>query len=424
MRKFGFIATGILSLSVCFFLSVIDSYATGFAIFAQGGSTFGQADATVAHGEDPSAIFFNPALINQFPGTQVQLGTTLIIPDREFRSALTGQKTKTESEVFFPSTFYITHAVSDKFSVGFGVFNPFGLGTTWPEDWEGRYLATKSKMTTFAFNPVASVKIAPWLTVAGGITYLTLDATFERHLNLPALGLAAADGSTKLHGTGDGFGVNAGLQADVSRDLSVGFSYRSKIHVPITGDVSFAFPAGTSPIALAIFQNTGARTSIDLPAQAYAGVYFKHFYPFTFELSTRWEGWSAFKELSVQTDNGGPDVVTPRDWHDTWAGIVSLKYQLNDKVALMGGYQYSNNPVPDRTFEPAIPDSNSHFFSVGTEVKYKALNIVLGYGYQLYEKRAKNNTITDPISNQAAFSANGDYKSRIHMVALSLAYRF
>ena len=33
-------------------------------------------------------------------------------------------------------------SVYDKISVGFGVFNPFGLGNQWPDDWEGRYIAT------------------------------------------------------------------------------------------------------------------------------------------------------------------------------------------------------------------------------------------------------------------------------------------
>ena len=182
MRTIRLAIAGNLALLPCSFFSTVDSRATGFAIFAQGGSTFEQADAAIAHGEDPSVIFYNPALINQFPGTQIQAGTTLIIPVREFKSALTGQKTKTESEVFFPSSFYITHAVSDRFSVGLGIFNPFGLGTTWPQNWEGRYIATKSQMTTFAFNPVASVRLAPWITVAGGITYLILDATFERNV--------------------------------------------------------------------------------------------------------------------------------------------------------------------------------------------------------------------------------------------------
>jgi long-chain fatty acid transport protein len=422
MKMPSFIATGILSFFSCLIFSVTDSQATGFAIFAQGGSTFDQADATVAHGEDPSVLFYNPALINQLPGTQMQAGTTLIVPVREFRSSLTGQKTKTESEVFFPSSFYITHAVTDRFSVGLGIFNPFGLGTTWPENWEGRYLATKSTMTTFAFNPVASIKLAPWITVAGGVTYLTLDATFERHVNFGPFGLP--DGTQKLHGTGDGFGFNMGLLVEPLKDTSVGLSYRSRIHVPITGDVSFGLP---NPALAALFPNTSARTSIDLPPQAYAGIHFRQLYPFTFEISTRWEGWSTFRELSVQLAQpvaGSTVSVTPRNWHDTWAGILGLKYQLNDKVALLGGYQYSNNPVPDNTFEPAIPDSNSHFFSLGTELKLKPLNIVLGYAFQLYEKRTKNNSVTDPVTNDPALAASGDYKSGIHMITASLTYRF
>lgn len=428
MRKSSVAAAGLLSLLACLFFSASDSYGAGFAVYAQGGSTFSQATATIAHGEDSSVIFYNPALINQFPGTQVQAGTTLIIPIREFKSAFTGQTTKAESQVFFPSTFYITHAVSDSFSVGFGIFNPFGLGTKWPENWEGRYIATKSEMTTFAFNPVVSIKPAPWITVAGGITYLTLDATFERHINFSPFGIP--DGTQKLKGNGDGFGCNLGLLVEPSKDIAVGLSYRSKIHVDIDGNVTFGLPAAGAPLLGPLFPNTGARTSLDLPAQAYAGIYFKQFHPFTFEIATRWEGWSSFRELSVQLDQpvvGSTSSVTPRAWRDVWAGIVSLKYQLNDTVALLGGYQYEGNAVPNQTFEPAIPDSNSHYFSIGTDIKLKSLGISLGYGYQVFQKRTKNNAIDDNLSDgvvNPAASANGTYKSSLHMVALSLTYKF
>jgi len=422
MKKIGVVAAGLLSLVFCFVFSIVDSHATGFTIFAQGGSTFDQADATIAHGEDPSVIFYNPALINQFSGTQIQAGTTLIIPVREFKSMLTGQKTKTESEVFFPSSFYITNAVSDRFSVGLGIFNPFGLGTTWPQNWEGRYIATKSQMTTFAFNPVASIRLAPWITVAGGITYLTLDATFERNINFLPFGLP--DGTQKLHGTGEGFGGNIGLLIEPAKDVALELSYRSKIHVPISGDVTFGLP---NQGLASLFPNTSARTSLYLPPQAYAGIYFKQLYPFTFDIATRREGWSTFRELNVLLDQpvaGSTASITPRNWHDTWAGIIGLKYQLNNTVALLGGYQYSGNAVPNQTFEPAIPDSNSHFFSLGADIKLKSLNIDLGYGYQVFDKRTKNNTITDPVTGNPDLSANGTYKSQLHMMALSLTCRF
>ena len=104
MRKINICVAAILSLLSCSF-STVDSHAAGFAVFAQGGPTFEQADATIAHGDDPSVIFYNPALINQIPGTQIQAGTTLIVPIRAFKSLLTGQRTKTESGGVLPIIF-------------------------------------------------------------------------------------------------------------------------------------------------------------------------------------------------------------------------------------------------------------------------------------------------------------------------------
>jgi long-chain fatty acid transport protein len=48
----------------------------------------------------------------------------------------------------------------------------------------------------------------------------------------------------------------------------------------------------------------------------------------------------------------------------------------------------------------------------------------LGYGYQVFDKRTKNNTITDPVTGNPDLSANGTYKSQLHMMALSLTCRF
>jgi len=105
---------------------------SGFGIFTQGASALGQGAAVVAHSDSPEAIFYNPALLNDLPGTQVEVGTTLIFADREFTSAATGEKSETQDNVFYPSTFYLTHQFNETFSAGVGVFNPFGMATTWP----------------------------------------------------------------------------------------------------------------------------------------------------------------------------------------------------------------------------------------------------------------------------------------------------
>jgi len=156
------------------------AYGSGFGIFTQGASALGQADAVVAHTDEPSAIFFNPALINDLPGTQMELGTILIFPSREFKSDLTGRTSEGEDTVYYPSTFYISHSLNDTVSAGLGVFNPFGLGTEWDDDWEGRYIATESEITTYTVNPVLSYRITPRVSFAAGVDFLWFDTTLKK----------------------------------------------------------------------------------------------------------------------------------------------------------------------------------------------------------------------------------------------------
>ncbi len=412
------------------FCTISNAHGSGFAIYTQGASSLGQGAATIAHTEDPSAIFLNPALINKLGGTQIELGTTLIFPSRKFKSDFSGETFKTEPDVFYPSTLFITHKFNDTISAGLGIFNPFGLATKWPDDWEGRYIATNSEMRTFNINPVVSYQIAPHVAFAAGLDVLLLDATLEKKINLPVLaatfGLPPVllDGGQKLEGDGNGIGYNLGILIEPHKDISIGASYRSEIKVDIKGDVTHK----DIPLLLeSSLPNTSANVDITLPAQAHLGVYYKGFDPLTFEVALRWEGWSSYDQLKINLDKpvlGNTTSVMPKDWEDTYTVNIGAKYQLNDSVALLAGYLYGGNPIPDNTFEPTIPDANTHLFCIGTDIKYKELRVDLAYGYQKLQSRNKNNSVTDPISGLSAFSANGEYKSNIHMVGISLTYKF
>lgn len=406
------------------FCTIPNAYGSGFAIYTQGASSLGQGAATIAHTDDPSAIFFNPALINKLEGTQVELGTTLIFPSRKFKSDYSGETFKTERQVFYPSTFFITHKFNDKISAGLGVFNPFGLGTKWPDDWEGRYIATNSEMQTFNFNPVVSYQITPNVAFAAGVDFLILDATLEKKLNLPVLYGFTRDGGQKFKGDGTGIGYNFGILIEPHRDVSLGASYRSEIKVKIDGNVTHVLPEGDP---LGLFPNTNGKTTLTLPQQVHVGVYYKGLYPLTFEVGLRWEGWHSYDELRIDLDQsvaGSNTSITEKDWKDTYSANIGVKYQLTESVALLAGYLYGGNPIPDRTFEPSIPDANTHLFTIGTDIKYKQLRFDLAYAYQKLQTRSKNNAITDPVSGLPAFSANGVYKSDIHMFGVSLTYKF
>lgn len=410
-----------------FLFSIQVAFGSGFAIYTQGASSLAQAAATIAHTEDPSAIFYNPALINQLDGTQIMGGTTLIFPDREFTSDLTGRSSSAEDDVFFPSSIFITYKVNDQWSAGLGIFNSFGLGTTWPEDGEGRFLATQSELTTYHFNPVVSYKVVPWMSLAAGVNFVLLDTELQRRINFAGLGLPLPDGRQKFEGDGTGAGFNLGLLIEPHKDFTIGVSYRSEIDIDINGDLTFDLPLAA---LRQLFPQTAASTDINLPQQLHFGVYVKRFHPFTFEIGARWEGWSSFERLALAFGRpvaGTTSLVSQRNWEDTWSGNLGLRYQLNDQVILMAGYLYQGNPIPDGTFEPAIPDANAHLFTLGTNFDVNCFRFAVAYGYQLFEDRDKRNAIDD-IPGDGVFNpqtaASGQYESDLHLVGVSMTYKF
>lgn len=424
MRFFTF---GIL-ISALALLSAADTQAGGFAIYTQGAASLAQGDAVVAHAEGPETIFFNPALLNKLPGSQIEVGTTALFISRDFTSSLSGGQTSSD-QTFFPSTMYLSQKINDRVSLGFGIFNPFGLGTDWGTDWQGRFLATKSKMTTFTFNPVVSVQVVPGFTAAVGINYLYVSTLeFNRQLNLAPLGLP--EGSQRFEGDGDGWGVNFGVVIEPHKTVTIGLAYRSMISASINGTVNNSLAPGLPPQVLTLFPSSGARTSIKFPDQFHAGIAYTGFAPLTVEAAMRWEGWSSFKQLQFNLDQpvaGTNVLVSERNWKDVTSFLIGAKYQVTPALGLMAGYIYNPTPVPDSTFEPSIPDANSNLLTLGIDYEWKNFKIAAAYSYQWLQQRQKANAIDDnPLDGtfNPATSANGSYKSNINMAAISLTYRF
>jgi long-chain fatty acid transport protein len=397
--------------------------AAGYAVFTHGASALGQGNAVTAHASDASTIFYNPALMSKLDGTQLMVGTTAIFSSREYESSVGGNSASDDS-TFFPSHLYVTHKFNDQVSAGLGIFNPFGLGTRWGGDWDGRYIATKSKLKTFDINPVVSYRVIPSLTLAAGLDVVFVDATLQKKVPsaalTPVLGYApGTDINQKFKGDGTGVGFNVAAAYDICEHLTFGASYRSQVHIDVDGDASFSSPTPLAPPVSVL--NSGGKTDITLPPQFTAGVAYKGIDRLILEAGVRWEGWSKFKELNIQLDNGSSSV-TPRNWKDNWGANIGGRYQLDDTVALLAGYVYGDSAVPDSTFDPSIPDAKTHVFCAGTDLNFKPVTVAVSYGYQYYENRNKNNAVG--ASPFPSTTANGKYQSDAHLLALSLGYKF
>jgi long-chain fatty acid transport protein len=397
--------------------------AAGFALMQQGTAAMGQGNAFVAEASDASAVFYNPAGLNQLKRIQVYQGTFINYPDREFSGG--GQDSQTNHRFYDAMTAYIAIPVHDRVALGVGFFSPFGMGTVWPPTWAGRYITTFSSMKTYSLNPVVSVKVLDNLSLAAGFDVMWSKVILKRKTPVVIPGRQFPDGEVRLTGEGSGAGYNFGMLYEPLTGVKLGVAYRSQIKVNHAG----AFTTNLAPPLIAGPTSPGEAT-IAFPPSLTMGIAYNRFKPFTFEFDTTWTGWSSYDKLKVNLDQtvnirGVPTttITTPKNWHDTFAFRFGTTYEVNDWMKLRAGYIYDLSPVPDSSFDPQVPDSNRHVFTVGQDLKIWRFTLGFAYNYILAESRTKNNII---VTNgvPAALQANGRYKTDIHSIGMSWAFNF
>jgi len=417
---------------LCFLMVPASALASGFGVFTQGASGLGQANAVVAHPTGPSSLYFNPALLNDVPGRQIEVGTTGVYADRKIKLSDGGAEDG-ENSWNFPSTFYYTHQANEKITSGIGIFFPFGLSTEWGDNYAGKYLGTSAAVFSMNINPAISFRVNDKLSLAAGIDLLYLDATLENKIPQYLFGNSGPylgeDISQKFEGDGWGHGFNLGLLYKATDRISIGATYRSHIDVDVEGDASFRNVDPGNPYAVAFLDATGS-SDIRLPAQATVGVAVKALDNLVVEVGVRWEDWDSTDDLEIVVDNpyiGAMSNSMPRDWQSTWSYNIGGQYKLNETVAINAGYLYGQNAVPSSTLEPLIPDTDAHLFTIGTDLTFGAWTVSGAFGYEYHEDR-------DKVANQADAHVSslygyvppleGEFQTDIYLVGLSLGYRF
>ena len=326
--------------------------ASGYGVFTQGASGLGQANAVVAHTTGPSSLYFNPALINDVPGRQVEVGTTAVYSDRDIDYTVGGSENG-DSAWNFPSTFYYTHQASDKLTSGLGIFFPFGLSNEWDDDYDGRYIGTSGEMLTVNINPAVSYRVTDRLSLAVGLDFVYLDTELKANINqgllVDPLLNGLLDVRQKFSGDGWGAGYNLGVLFKVTDRISIGAAYRSQVDIDIEGDMSLS-GVGDDPTLQFLFQEGNAESDIELPAQFTVGVATRVTDALLIEVGARWEDWDVNDKQTLDLQNpilGETRIVQERDWHSTWTYNIGANYKLSDSIALNCGYLYGQNAVPN-----------------------------------------------------------------------------
>jgi long-chain fatty acid transport protein len=432
--------------------------AEAFRVLDHGAAAAGQGAAFAAQADDPSAVYYNPAGMTQLPGYQLMLGTNLVSSKTKF-TGTDGQTVETDNGTVAippPSHFYLTASLENlglrplrDVTVGLGVTSPFGLLIEYPNSGPLATIITSAALPLIDIKPTLAYRVADWLSIGAGIDIYTFSSAIgDGHAELKRI--AGADlapfgipaGSVlETNGTDTAVGFNASvlvtpLRHPVTRKplLNIGLVYRSGT----TLDLSGKFLVNDRSVA-------DADISLKLPWVLTGGV---AGWPvrderreWKVEVDVDYVDWSRFNNLDVHLSNG-VTLPFPRNWGTGYVVMVGTEYRWLQLDAMPGwelsaraGYFHSSTPVPDRTFEPAVPDADYNAFSIGAGFQCQSPARLLGFipcprrndrrgfiavdlAYQILLLDSRQ------ISNNNDRRLNGTWDTTTHVGSLSLRVSF
>ena len=385
-----------------FFLPGKTTFSAGFGVYEQGGAAMGQGNAFSARANDPSAIFYNPAGLVQLEGTQVSLGATAIIVESEFRSDLTGNITEMFQKTSFPPNFYLTHALSHQWSLGLGIFAPFGLKIQWPQNWELSQIIYRASLESIYFNPTIAWRPHNRLMLGFGMSYVYGTTEFEKNLPLPPFDLRIT------RGTGNGWGYNFGGILKLSQWTSFALTFRSPVSIDFEGRAESAVPT---------FINGQVTTTITMPPMVVIGIAHVFSPKFVLEVDVQWTGWSKFQNLDLKFENPAFNTSIPRNWKDVVAIRIGGEYKISENFLLRAGYTWDETPVPAGTVDPLLPDATRDIFAVGVGYTVGFFTTDIAYNLFLMRDRGVDNVVS-------SISQQGKYETIAHLIGLNFTFRY
>ena len=427
-----------------------------FRILDQGASATGQGTAFAAQADDPSAIHYNPAGMTQLRGIQFSIGTNLVGGHTTFH--------RDSGEIVEggfggpvanppPSQVYITADLRDlgvdhlrDWVIGLGVTTPFGIHLEYPQTSQVAQVLSKASLPLIDIKPTVALTLNESISIGGGLDIYTF-AGFLGEGQAEVQVIAAPNNPFGLspgtpleaNGTGTAVGFNASMLWTPFRNdqrkpvMKVAFIYRSQTTLELEGE----FLAGGTFLA-------NAQATLQLP-QVFTGAI--AVWPirnphreWKVEVDLDYADWTSFQNLNL-TLSSGLIIPFPRDYGDAYVVMTGTEYAwlqssvLPDwELALRGGYVRSQTPIPTRTFEPGVPDSDYNGLSIGWGMLckgqgaffgvvpcgdhgIKAIGLDLAYQVLLYQTRGISDNIRGPL-------INGIWDSIIHVGALNLRMNF
>lgn len=415
-----------LLAAVFFSVSVSSVSANGFRLASQDGFATARGEAFVATADNASAIYYNPAGITQIPGTSLRSGLYSIYVDPTFQppagAANAGATYNIAKHWNFVPQLFLTHSFENSpVSIGLGVYAPYGGNMDWPQDTGFRTIATEGSLKYFRANPVLAVRLAPNLSIAGGVMVdygkIDLESGLRPFPQPPNF--------YRFKGDGWSVGYNLGVLWQPSEQVSLGGTFRSETPFTMSGQTEFEQLSAGVP-----YTTLPAHADFTFPLTAVVGLSYRPTPKWNLEFDADYTDWGSFGTVIINQQGtpppgGAQNPPVTLDWQPSWMYEFGVTRYFGNGWHASAGYVYNETSVPDAYYTPLAADLDRHFFSIGAGRRGKRFDFDVtyqfGYGPAHTVSGSTPSSIAGLIAGQ---TADGKYDFISHAVLVTVGMHF
>jgi len=419
------------TLSAIAVLSANTAFCAGFGLYEASARGNALGGALVGANGDATANYYNPANLTECTNVSVVAGATFINPFCDVKADGKAQK-KMNPGWFVAPSFYASVPLPWDFTLGWGNYSEYGLGSKYGNYWDLAGDTIETTMKQYTFNPNLAWKATDWWSVAAGfrMSYIQFE-NFKRphhgesfyyepyHTVLPQYPNAYR---LKSHLKGDDwdFGYDLGTTFKVATNLSLGVVYRSRIRHNIKGDFNLRGHVDSPAGRVAQHVDTNAGAKLTLPQSVTFGGNWDATDRLRFGVALTWTEWRSVDKIRFRIPGYG--YTEHLHWKNAWRFGFGGEYDLLDWMSVRASYVYDRDPCNNGT--TMLPAGDRHILGTGLGFKL-AENLRLDLGYSLVAMENSDRTIRlRTMSGETVtekFSARNSFS---HLVSASLVYSF
>ena len=283
---------------------------------------------------------------------------------------------------------HYNYPFKDRYAVGISIVPAWGLLEDYGESSDVRYNINKVSTKTIDVSPSFAMKLTDQWSFGLGPDFHYFSLQSRSHAFTQPL--TPNDSLSRYNANNWGRGWHAGLLFRVNDATRVGFNYRSKIVMNMTGGSNFTLNDTAN------FQTDQFKVSIPLPPVMTLSAYRDINATWAVMGTASYEQWSVIQYYYGQNfqqppSPGAPtgriNVVLPQQFVDTLDLSAGAHYKVNDKWMLRGSLKFVATPTRDGDRALSFPDG-------------KKLGINLGARYQVNKKVALDMIAAHVFTNQ------------------------